>query len=143
LSAATEGGFMTALAEIEGIGAVYQEKLQGAGVGSVEALLEQGATRDGRQKLAAASGVSDTLVLEWVNHADLFRVKGVGSEYADLLEEAGVDSVPELAQRNPANLAAALNEANESKRLVRSLPSESQVQAWVAEAKALPPVVLH
>jgi predicted flap endonuclease-1-like 5' DNA nuclease len=134
---------MTALAEIEGIGAVYQEKLQGAGVGSVEALLEQGATRDGRQKLAAASGVSDTLVLEWVNHADLFRVKGVGSEYADLLEEAGVDSVPELAQRNPANLAAALNEANESKRLVRSLPSESQVQAWVAEAKALPPVVLH
>jgi predicted flap endonuclease-1-like 5' DNA nuclease len=134
---------MTALAEIEGIGAVYQEKLQVAGVGSVEALLEQGATRDGRQKLAAASGVSDTLVLEWVNHADLFRVKGVGSEYADLLEEAGVDSVPELAQRNPANLAAALNEANESKRLVRSVPSESQVQAWVAEAKTLPPVVLH
>ncbi len=82
-------------------------------------------------------------MLEWVNHADLYRIKGVGSEYADLLEEAGVDSVPELAQRNAANLTAALAAANEKKNLVRSLPSESQVAGWIEEAKGLERAVHH
>jgi predicted flap endonuclease-1-like 5' DNA nuclease len=134
---------MTTLAEIEGIGATYAEKLQGAGVTTVEALLERGATRAGREDIAGSAGISDALILEWVNHADLFRIKGVGSEYADLLEAAGVDSVPELAQRNASNLTATMTEVNESKRLVRQTPSETQVEAWVAEAKALPAVVMH
>jgi predicted flap endonuclease-1-like 5' DNA nuclease len=112
-------------------------------VRSVEHLLERGGTPAGRREIAEASGVSPKLVLEWVNHADLMRVKGVGSEYANLLEAAGVDSVPELAQRNPATLAAKLAEINEAKRLVRQLPREAQVQQWVSEAKALPRAVHH
>ncbi|HEY7618777.1 MAG TPA: DUF4332 domain-containing protein [Solirubrobacteraceae bacterium] len=134
---------MTALAEIEGIGAAYQQKLQDAGVASVEALLERGASPAGRKQVAEASGVSSTLVLEWVNHADLFRIHGVGSEYADLLEASGVDSVPELAQRDAGNLAGRMAQVNEDKNLVRQAPSETQVQAWVAEAKGLPKIVTH
>ena len=129
---------MTALAEIEGIGAVYQQKLGDAGVSSIEALLKRGATPAGRKEVAAASGVSDALVLEWVNHADLFRVKGIGAEYADLLEAAGVDSVPELAHRNADNLAETIVKVNEAKRLVRRPPSAAHVKTWVAEAKSLP-----
>jgi predicted flap endonuclease-1-like 5' DNA nuclease len=101
---------MPALAEIEGIGAVYQQKLQDAGVESVEALLERGASPAGRKQVAAASGA---LLLEWVNHADLFRIHGVGSEDADLLEAAGVDAVPELAQRDAGNLADTMAHLNE------------------------------
>jgi predicted flap endonuclease-1-like 5' DNA nuclease len=83
------------------------------------------------------------LILEWVNHADLFRIKGVGEEYADLLEEAGVDTVPELAQRNPANLHAKLGEVNAAKKLVRRLPTAAQVTDWVDQAKALPRVITY
>ncbi|HEU5001636.1 MAG TPA: DUF4332 domain-containing protein [Actinomycetota bacterium] len=132
---------MTKLAEVEGIGPKYAAALEGAGVGSVEELLERGGTPGGRQGVADKAKLSDKLILEWVNHADLMRIKGVGSEYADLLEEAGVDTVPELAQRNAANLAAKLESVNEAKNLVRRVPAESQVETWIAEAKSLPRAV--
>lgn len=129
---------MTKLIDIEGIGAAYAAKLQEAGVTTQEKLLEVGATAKGRQDLAARTGLGTKLILEWVNRADLARVKGIGEEYADLLEAAGVDTVPELARRNPANLHAKLAELNQAKKLVRSLPSEQQVAAWITQAKDLP-----
>lgn len=134
---------MTKLTDIEGIGPVYGAKLKEAGVGSVKALLEQGATPKGRQDLAEQSGISDGLILEWVNHADLYRVRGVGSEYSDLLEEAGVDTVPELAQRNPEHLLEKMTAVNGEKKLVRRLPVLSQVQSWVEQAKKLERVVTY
>jgi predicted flap endonuclease-1-like 5' DNA nuclease len=134
---------MTALTTIEGIGPAYEEKLKSAGIGSCEQLLEKGASAAGRKTIEEASGMAHALVLKFVNHADLCRVKGVGGEYSELLEAAGVDSVPELAQRNAANLTAAMTKANEEKKLVRSLPSETQVTDWVAQAKELPRVVTH
>lgn len=97
----------------------------------------------GRDTIAEKSGLSAKLILEWVNHADLMRIKGVGSEYADLLEAAGVDSVPELAQRNAASLTEKLEAANEAKNLVRRVPNEAAVTAWIAEAKTLPKAVHH
>src|SRR5512139_3766082 len=119
---------MTRLVDIEGIGPVYGAKLKEAGIGSVEALLQQGATPKGRKDLAEKSGISDGLILEWVNHADLYRIRGVGSEYSDLLEEAGVDTIPELAQRNPEHLLEKITAVNGEKKLVRRLPVLSQVQ---------------
>jgi predicted flap endonuclease-1-like 5' DNA nuclease len=132
---------MTALNKIEGIGDVYAQKLHTQGVNSLEALLESGSTSKGRKDLAASSGISETLILKWVNRADLFRIKGIGEEYSDLLEVAGVDTVPELAQRNPANLFEALVKANEEKKLVRKMPTQDQVSGWVEQAKTLPRVI--
>jgi len=132
---------VTNLHAIEGIGEAYADQLIKACINSVEALLEQGATPEGRKNLADRTGISSKLILEWVNHADLFRVKGIGEEYADLLEEAGVDTVIELAQRNPENLYAKLGEVNAAKKLVRKLPAQSQVSDWVAQAQSLPRVV--
>lgn len=134
---------MTRLLEIEGIGPVYAAKLEGAGIASLEALLEGCATPKGREELAAKADVSPRLLLEWANHADLFRIKGVAEEYSDLLEAAGVDTVPELAQRNPENLYAKMREVNAEKKLVRKLPSLDQVADWVAQAKALPRVLTY
>ena len=134
---------MTKLTTIEGIGEIYAQTLQGAGIATTEALLEQGSAPQGRKALAEKTGISGKLILEWVNAADLFRIKGVSEEYADLLEEAGVDTVPELAQRNAANLHAKLVEVNEAKKLVRRLPAQSQVSDWVEQAKALPRVVTY
>jgi len=128
---------MTKLVDIEGIGPVYAAKLQKAGVGSAEALLDQGATPKGRKEIGEKSGISDGLILEWVNHVDLYRIRGVGSEYADLLEEAGVDTVPELAQRKPEHLLEKMTAVNAEKKLVRRLPVLSQVQSWVEQAKKL------
>ena len=128
---------MTKLVDIEGIGPVYAAKLQKAGVGSAEALLDQGATPKGRKEIAEKSGISDGLILEWVNHVDLYRIRGVGSEYADLLEEAGVDTVPELAQRKPEHLLEKMTAVNAEKKLVRRSPVLSQVQSWVEQAKKL------
>lgn len=134
---------MPAIIDVEGIGAAYAAKLQAAGVRTTGALLEAGATKAGRASLATQAGVTETLILEWVNHCDLMRVKGVGSEYADLLEAAGVDSVPELAQRNAANLAKAMADANASKKLVRQVPGEKRAAGWIAHAKTLERVVTH
>ncbi|HUW13257.1 MAG TPA: DUF4332 domain-containing protein [Anaerolineae bacterium] len=129
---------MTKLAYVEGIGEVYAGKLVAAGVPTAEALLEQGTTPKGREAIAEKSGISGKLILEWVNHVDLYRIKGVGEEYADLLEAAGVDTVPELAQRNPQNLYEKLVETNWQKELVRRLPTAGQVADWVGQAKLLP-----
>lgn len=134
---------MANIRDIEGIGDVYAGKLETAGIKTDSALLQAGATRKGRDEIVQATGISDTLILKWVNRADLARVKGIGSEYADLLEASGVDSVPELAQRNATNLHAKMTEVNTEKLLVRQLPSESQVEKWVAEAKSLDRVVTH
>ncbi len=134
---------MAKLSSIEGIGEVYALKLKEAGVGSVEKLLEVGATAKGRKELAQKTGLSEAQILNWVNRADLTRIKGVNTQYADLLEAAGVDSVPELAQRNPENLYKKLVETNEAKKLVRKLPTLSQVEKWVSQAKELPRIVTH
>lgn len=132
---------MAKLVDIEGIGEVYAQKLKAAGVRSTDALLKKGASAKGRQELAEKSGISEKMILEWVNHVDLFRIRGVGSEYADLLEEAGVDTVPELAQRNPQNLLEKMTAVNAEKKLVRRMPTLAQVQSWVEQAKGLPRVI--
>ena len=134
---------MANLTTVEGIGDVYRMKLSEAGIDTTQALLDRGKTPKGRDELAKATGISETLILEWVNHVDLFRVQGIGSEYADLLEEAGVDTVPELAQRNPQNLHQALVQTNEEKHVVRQVPGASQVEAWVNQAKTLPRVIVY
>ena len=132
---------MAKLTIIEGIGEKLAEKLKGAGVGSVEKLLEAGTTRAGRKKLAAASGIEEKRILRFVNYADLMRIKGIGGEYAELLEAAGVDTVAELARRNAANLHQKIEAANAEKKLVRQVAPASKVQDWVEQAKALPRVV--
>lgn len=129
--------------EVEGIGEVYAKMLSEAGFSTTEALLEKGATAKGRKEIAAESGISEKLALRWVNHVDLFRVKGVGEEYADLLEAAGVDTAPELAQRNAENLVEKLAEANEKQKRVRQLPGHSQVSQWIESAKSLPRVITY
>lgn len=134
---------MTRLTEIEGIGEHYQQKLSQAGIASCEALLEQGRTANARQKLAEQCQVSPKLLLKWINRSDLARIRGIGGEYADLLEFAGVDSVPELAQRKPANLLAAMQTVNGERKLVRRLPTEQQITDWILQAKSLPRIVEH
>jgi len=134
---------MTKLAEIEGVGPVFQQKLNTAGVATTAALLEKGATPKGRKEIAEKSGIGDGLILQWVNHVDLFRIKGVGSEYADLLEAAGVDTVPELANRNAQHLLEKMTATNAEKKLVRRLPVLSQVENWIGQAKVLPRVITY
>ncbi|HTO99833.1 MAG TPA: DUF4332 domain-containing protein [Anaerolineales bacterium] len=129
--------------EIEGIGPVYAAKLQAVGVRTTEALMQAGCGPEERKQLAAAAGVSDALVLEWVNRADLIRIKGVGSEYSDLLESAGVDTVVELTNRVPENLLATLLEVNSQKKLVRKTPGLKQVKSWVAQARKLPRILTY
>jgi predicted flap endonuclease-1-like 5' DNA nuclease len=129
---------MANLISIEGIGTVYEQKLWDAGIRTVEALLERGATPKGRKELAEVTGAGDERILDWVNRADLYRIKGVGEEYSDLLERAGVDTVVELSQRNPDNLHAKMSEVNAEKKLVRRLPTQAQVRDWVRQAKNLP-----
>ncbi|MEN7343447.1 MAG: DUF4332 domain-containing protein [Pseudomonadota bacterium] len=132
---------MTKLTDVEGIGPTYAAKLTAAGCRSQEHLLEIGGTKAGRKKVAADSGCTEKQILEWVNRADLCRIKGVGSEYSDLLECSGVDTVPELSNRNAENLHAKMVEVNTAKKLVRSMPSAKQVADWVAQAKKLPRAV--
>jgi len=134
---------MTKLVIVEGIGEVYAQKFQAAGIATTEALLAQGASPQGRQAICEKTGIAESLILEWVNRVDLFRIKGVGEEYSDLLEVAGVDTVPELAQRNPENLYQKLVTANEEKKRVRKLPTQAQVGDWVEQAKNLPRVVAY
>lgn len=129
--------------DIQGIGPVYAEKLTGIGIETVDQLLEKGADAKGRQAIEEATGIRHDLVLTWVNHADLFRVKGVGPQFAELLEAAGVDTVKELRNRNAANLAAKMLEVNEEKHLCRRTPVEKEVQKFIDLAKELEPKVTH
>lgn len=132
---------MAKLEDVEGIGPKYADKLRSIGIRSSEAFLQAASTPKGRKDLAEKSGISEKLILEWANHLDLYRIKGVGSEYADLLEEAGVDTVVELAQRNAANLYQKMVEVNGAKKLVRKMPVQSQVADWIEQAKKLPRVI--
>jgi len=128
---------------IEGIGDVYRQKLLEAGIKNTEELLERGSTVQGREEIANTTGISEKVVLRWVNMADLYRIRGIGQEYSELLEAAGVDTVPELAQRVPANLLEKMAAANTQKKMVRRLPDLSQVEGWVAQAKNLPRVITY
>lgn len=128
---------MTSLLEIEGIGEASAAKLKAAGIRSLEALLEAGKTPKGRKELAENSGIDESRLLKWVNMADLFRIKGVAEEYSELLEASGVDTVPELAQRNATNLYEKLASVNAEKKLVRKMPTQIQVTSWVEQAKGL------
>ena len=132
---------MANLRNIEGVAEVYAQRLQSARVTTTEALLKQGATPQGRKEIADKTDISDSLILEWVNHVDLFRIQGVQEEYADLLEESGVDTVPELAQRNAENLYQRLEEVNKEKKLVRRLPARADVANWIEQARQLPRVI--
>lgn len=134
---------MTKIIDLEGVGPVYAEKLIAAGIRSVEALLKAGSTSKGRVELAEKAGVTKDQVLEWTNFADLYRIKGVAEEYSQLLEAAGVDTVPELAQRNPENLYKKMVEVNTAKKLVRQTPGLKQVESWVAQAKELPRAIQY
>ena len=134
---------MANVIDIEGIGEVYAQKLRDKGVGTTEALLGEGATPHGRKELADKTGISDRLILKWVNRADLFRIKGIGEQYSDLLAAAGVETVLELAQRRADHLHQKMVETNEAKKLVRVVPGLEQVADWVEQAHKLPRVVSY
>lgn len=134
---------MASLEAIEGIGPANATKLRAGGCRSTGALLKLGGTAKGRKEMAGACGISEKQLLEWVNRADLMRVKGVGTQFSDLLEAAGVDTVKELGTRKPANLAAALAETNAAKKLTRRVPTEVEVADWVGQAQKLAPAVSH
>jgi len=134
---------MPSLEYIEGIGPAYAEKLRACGCGSTAQLMTMCCDRKGRAAMAAESGIDEKRILGWVNRVDLMRIRGVGSEYSDLLEAAGVDTVVELATRNAANLHKKMVETNTEKKLVRQLPTASQVADWVTQADGLPRVVSH
>ncbi len=129
--------------DIEGIGPSNGAALRDAGINSVDKLLEQGCTKKGRADIAGKTKISESRILKWVNHADLFRVSGVASQYAELLEGAGVDTVKELRNRNAENLAEKMGDVNAEKKLVRRPPSAKIVAIWVAQAKKLTPKVTH
>ncbi|MEL0028067.1 MAG: DUF4332 domain-containing protein [Perlucidibaca sp.] len=124
--------------DVEGIGPAYGAKLTAAGIKDTDSLLAAAGKPAGRKDLAAKADIPEKLILKFANKVDLTRIKGIGAEYADLLEASGVDTVPELAQRVPANLAKKLAEVNDAKNLTRRVPAESEVERWVAEAKTLP-----
>ncbi len=132
------------ISEMEGIGAVYADKLKKAGITTVSGLLEKGKTPGGRKALTQSSGIDTKILLKWVNMSDLFRIDGVGKQYAELLKAAGVDTVKELKNRNPQNLHLKLKETNGSgRRLVRAIPGEKIVEAWVNAAKKMKPKVTY
>jgi predicted flap endonuclease-1-like 5' DNA nuclease len=132
---------MAKLSDIEGIGPKFEAKLKDIGIGSLEKLLEAGATPAGRKKVAKESEISDKLILTWVNKADLTRVKGISTQYADLLEFANVNTIPQLATRNAENLVAKMEEVNAERNLVRKTPVLLNVQDWIAQAKELPRIL--
>jgi predicted flap endonuclease-1-like 5' DNA nuclease len=134
---------MGSIETIEGIGVKNATKLRKARIRTTEALLKRGSTRAGRREVARATGLTEKVILGWVNRADLMRVKGIGQEYSDLLEAAGVDTVKELRNRKPENLLTSMTELNRKKRLVRRLPTLPMVQAWVECAGDLSPVIRH
>ncbi len=129
--------------EIEGIGPAYAEKLSAADIGTTDDLLKLCCDASGRKATAEKTGVSEGQLLKWANMADLMRISGVGSEFSELLEAAGVDTVKELRNRNAENLAAKMMEVNEAKKLTRTVPSEKTVSDWVNQAKSLDPLITH
>ena len=129
--------------EIEGIGPSYAEKLAAANIKKTGDLLKHCADRKGRATTAKSTGVSETLLLKWANMADMMRLKGVGRQYAEMLEAAGVDTVKELATRRPDNLAAKMAEINQAKKLAKAVPAEKIVAEWIAAAKTTPPTITH
>ncbi|MBQ8007916.1 MAG: DUF4332 domain-containing protein [Bacteroidaceae bacterium] len=129
--------------DIEGVGDVYAEKLIAAGINTPKELLDKCAAPAGRKALAEETGISDKLILTWANHADLMRIKGIGPQFSELLEAAGVDTVKELKNRNPENLTAKILEINEEKHLVRRVPVLKEIIKMVNQAKELPPVMTY
>jgi predicted flap endonuclease-1-like 5' DNA nuclease len=129
--------------KIEGIGPKYAKKLNAIGVATTAKLLDRAKDPKGRKQLAADSDIDDGLILKWANMSDLMRIKGVGEEYSELLEVAGVDTVKELRNRKPENLHAKMVEVNAAKKLVRVLPSPNKVKSWVDQAKSLPPMMKY
>ena len=134
---------MASISAVQSMGHRNETKLRKAGVRTTDSLLKVAATRTGRRRLAKETGLPESDILSWVNRADLLRITGVGSEYADLLEVAGVDTIRELRRRNPERLLEAMTELNLRKRLVRRLPTEGMVAGWIDEAKGLEPLVTH
>ena len=133
----------TKIVEIEGIGPAMAEKLAKAGIETTDGLLEKCCDPKGRKTVAEASGLAEKRLLKWANMADLMRIKGVGSEYSELLEAAGVDTVKELKTRKAGNLAAKMAEINKDKKLTRTVPNESLVQGWVEQAASLPAKITY
>ena len=129
--------------DIQGVGDVYAQKLTEAGIITVDDILAKGKTPKGRKELEEATGISGKLILTWVNHADLFRVKGIGPQFSELLEAAGVDTVKELKTRRADNLVAKMKEVNEAKHLTKVVPTEAQIQAMIDQAKELEPMVTY
>jgi len=129
--------------EIEGIGPAMKEKLSAAGIATTDDLLKLCCDKAGRKKVAGQTGCAESQLLNWANMADLMRISGVGEEYSELLEAAGVDTVKELRNRNAENLAEAMAKVNEEKKLTRAVPSATVVAKWVAHAKTLDPLITH
>lgn len=129
--------------DIQGIGPVYAEKLTAIGIETVPQLLEKGKTPKGRKEIEESTGIRHDLVLTWVNHADLFRVKGIGPQFSELLEAAGVDTVKELAHRNAANLEKTMIEVNEKEHRTKRVPTAGELQKMIDLAKELPAVVTY
>ncbi len=129
--------------KIEGIGPAYAAKLAEQGIKTTADYLAKAADAKGRKVLAEATGISPALILRWANQADLMRITGVGEEFAELLEKAGVDTVKELKMRNPQNLTAAMEAVNAEKKLVRRIPALSEVEKWIEQAKTLEPMISH
>lgn len=129
--------------KVEGIGPVMGDKLRTAGIKDTDSLLASSLTTKQRKDLAAKTEISDKLILRFANMVDLFRVSGIGSEFSELLEAAGVDTVPELATRNSANLVAAMTKINDEKKLTRRVPTEAEVAKWVEQAKTLPRMLTY
>jgi predicted flap endonuclease-1-like 5' DNA nuclease len=133
-----------AVEDVEGIGPAHAQRLASVGIATTDDLLRAGATHDARERIAEATGISGKLIRDWVDKVDLMRVPGVGPQYSDLLEAAGVDSPAELAQRNPANLATTLQEVVAARPgIVRRVPTETEIAEWIAEAGKLPKIVQH
>ncbi|MEW5977446.1 MAG: DUF4332 domain-containing protein [Acidobacteriota bacterium] len=130
------------IADIEGVGTTYAEKLGTMSIATTEDLLKHTATPGGRQQLSQRTGISEALILKWSNHADMMRISGVGPQFAELLEASGVDTVKELRNRNPQNLAQRMKEVNEAKGLAKASPADSTVQKWVEQARHLPTVMI-
>lgn len=129
--------------DIEGVGDSYAEKMIAAGIETVDSLLKKGATSKGRKEIAEETGISEKLILKWVNHADLFRISGVGPQFAELLEASGVDTIKEFRHRNAENLAVTMTDVNNARHLTRRVPSVTKLQHMIDEAATLQPMVTY